>query len=546
MSIQRSFLLLAFAGTAVCAAPHGAAFVPVADAPPQKASAGANAIASVQVAQAADGAWTVTVEYQYSGVPEGAKLVVKQMVNQGGSGAGLVPYRVGEVELAVGKHRAQLPLRHPGDPLERFTQEIRVEIWDRQSRQVVQSALAHKIEWPDPRVVRQDAEVAAQKPEVLLLRAARLIDTGEPSALRQAKQLLERTLRQHPRLDQAYLELARVAMKTNWGPEGLREAEGLIRSAQQLNPASVNARILMGYVLANQGRKKEAASLFEEAARLGTDNLWLWANWGELLLAQGDTAGAAAKFREGLRRPPTGDGNDLARQQAYLHLLQLHQRRGELDAVEKLQRQRRAEYPNVGCFALSHARFLVTMRGDARGAEAILASLPPTICEAGEGRMLLALVHYAAWAQAAPAAKPEALRRARVTAPVSPFLFYALAESEPTAAAAKQLVAAGESIGMQDDQGRDALSYALAEGNIPAAGRLLALGARGDALVGTERMPVALLPVLSGDAAGVQLMQRAGVDYRQLRFRGATAVEIARERGNEPVLRLLTGSAARL
>ena len=79
-----------------------------------------------------------------------------------------------------------------------------------------------------------------------------------------------------------------------------------------------------------------------------------------------------------------------------------------------------------------------------------------------------------------------------------------------------------------------------------SAGRLLALGARTDALVGSEQMPVALLPVLSGDLAAIQLLQRAGVDYSQLRFRGASALDFARQKGDEQLLRVLEPSSRRL
>ena len=74
-------------------------------------------------------------------------------------------------------------------------------------------------------------------------RAIGLIDTGERGAVRQGKLHLERLLKANPRLDQAYVELARAAMKLNWGPDGLREAEALIQSALQLRPDSTNARI---------------------------------------------------------------------------------------------------------------------------------------------------------------------------------------------------------------------------------------------------------------------------------------------------------------
>ena len=141
---------------------------------------------------------------------------------------------------------------------------------------------------------------------------------------------------------------------------------------------------------------------------------------------------------------------------------------------------------------------------------------------------------------------PEALRRARVELPVGPRLFHLLAETDRTAAVAKQLVAAGEDISMQDNNRMDALAYALTSGDAKAAGRLLAAGARPDSRVGPEQMPVALVPVLMGDTEAVALLQRAGVNYSQLRFRGLTALDVARQRQDEAMVRALGRRGSRL
>ena len=65
-------------------------------------------------------------------------------------------------------------------------------------------------------------------------------------------------------------------------------------------------------------------------------------------------------------------------------------------------------------------------------------------------------------------------------------------------------------------------------------------------MVGAEQMPVALLPVLAGDLAGIALMQRAGVDDSQLRFRGTTALDFARQSGDDRLLRAVDPGSRRL
>jgi hypothetical protein len=180
----------------------------------------------------------------------------------------------------------------------------------------------------------------------------------------------------------------------------------------------------------------------------------------------------------GRQAPAHPRRHDRARQQAFDRLLQAYAARGDLDAIESIHRQRRADYPGISCQDLAHARFLVTLRGDAAAAEAILDTLPQKTCEQGPGRMLLALVRYVGWTTAKEPRRAEALRMARVVAPVSPQLLYTLAETDHTAVAIKQVVAAGEKFGMQDNQRMDALAYALANRDHAAAGRLIAIRCR--------------------------------------------------------------------
>jgi DNA-binding ferritin-like protein len=97
-----------------------------------------------------------------------------------------------------------------------------------------------------------------------------------------------------------------------------------------------------------------------------------------------------------------------------------------------------------------------------------------------------------------------------------------------------------------DRRGLNALAYALAAHATDAAERLVRLGARTDTLLGGESMPVALVPVLTHDADGVRLMVRSGVDYRTLRYQGASAFDIARSAGDADVVKAMEGQKKEL
>jgi tetratricopeptide (TPR) repeat protein len=506
-------------------------------APPLSAEArmakGENAIAPLLVERADDGSYWVTVHYHYTGSPKGARLEVGYIASRAEVPveADHTVYTLGYPELIEGTQRLRFRMQRPDEPLHRYTQGIYASMRDPRHRTFEHSSLTKLIKWP--------ATVQALPSETVLKEAISHIDSDDPDALELAKIQLERLVARDPKQDQAYLELARVAMKTNWSPEGLRAAEALIKSAQQLRPDSVNAKILLGYVYVNQGRDKEGLALFEQAARAGTSNLWLHVNWGELLAKQGKQGPAIEKFREALKVKPTGDANDRARRHAYTNLLRVYRNTGDLDAIEAVHRQRWAEYPEFVCHGTAYAYFMVSMRGDPGAANAITKTLPAGNCKSSEARMLPNLVRYVNWSITKGDGRDEALRAARVAMPVSPQLFKVLAESDQTLAVARQLVAVGEKVAMQDNQRMDALTYALASGDIAAARRLIAIGARTDALVGAEQMPVALVPVLNADVAGIALMQKSGVDYAKLRFRGATALDWARQQGDEQVLNAL-------
>jgi ankyrin repeat protein len=173
----------------------------------------------------------------------------------------------------------------------------------------------------------------------------------------------------------------------------------------------------------------------------------------------------------------------------------------------------------------------------------LLQAQPKAACGDHTVEELVGVAQYLGWTKDRQA---DLLRQARVSFPASPRLFLELAGSERLAAVLRQLLSTGERLDLQDNNNMDALAYALAEGNTIAAGRLIALGAPVDRLEGPEKMPLALIPVLSKDVDGIRLMQKAGVDYRKLRYRGATAFDHARETGDEKLLRALDPKSGNL
>jgi ankyrin repeat protein len=159
-------------------------------------------------------------------------------------------------------------------------------------------------------------------------------------------------------------------------------------------------------------------------------------------------------------------------------------------------------------------------------------------CEAPP-RQLLGLASYLIWAERDGTESVAALNQARIFLPVGPMTLYLLARNDSTAPAAKKLIASGEAIDQKDNEEMTALAYALQNDEFEAAERLLVLGARPETPVTAAAIPVALLPVLDGNRMAIGVLQRAGVDYSKLRYRGVSALELARQAGNDELVQAL-------
>jgi tetratricopeptide (TPR) repeat protein len=506
---------------------------------------GRTTINKMDVRRKPDGGWELVVDYFFTGAPLGTSLQIEQLNARDGAVGALEPSQAGNRNMVRGANTLTIDLQRPGEDSVRTTKEIVANIWLRGT--VVQTQrLARTIEWPSFEAMQVDSEMGSKTPDEILAHAVQLIDSEQEAGLRRAKLLLERLVAVNPQNDAAFVEMARIAMKQQWGVEGLSQAEALIRSALQLRPDSVNAKILLAYVYSNQKRYKEAEPLFIEASKVDTPNLWLGTNWGEMLQQQGKTSAAIAKYREVLAHPPAQDTYDRARRHAAGRLMALLNAGKDLDAIEVLHKQLTGDYGANNCYGVDYARFLVQQRGDTTAGMAMAQRASTSRCDEEAARQVLGLAHYLAWSRSKEPGRAEALRQARIVRPVGPALIYELAMSERTLPAIQQLIAEGERVDQLDNSRVTALAYALRANDLTAARRLLRMGAKPDALVGDEQMPLALMPVLTGNLESIRLMQSSGVDYSKLRYKGMTALDHARSIHDGKLLQALDPKAGSL
>lgn len=508
--------------------------------------AGKNSISGLRVGQIASGVWTAEFNYFFTGAPAGTQLAVELT-----PAAGTPPVSPTLLYTPLnrprrGSHHSSVELRYPGMQ-QRTVRVTALMIQTMNGRgSLASQQIDQAIDWPDYETWALDERIATRSPEENLKQAQLLIDSEDGLRIRDAKQILEKMLERNAKFAPAYVELARIAMKTNWGPEGVRQGEDLLATALQIRPDNTDAKILLAYVYAHQGRFAKAEALSKAVAATGTTNLWLWSNWGEMLEMEHRPDQAIVKYRQAIAHPVTHDRNDRARDFSYERLIALLRERKDFDGVETLYKQRIAEFGWGSCYSADYTRFLLQVRGNVDEAINSARRALNQNCDDAPSRELLGLAEYAKWADSKGSLRTEALNQARIYLPMGARALYLLASSEGTAAAARQLVATGEPIDQKDNDNLDALAYALQNRDVDSAKRLLGLGARAKTPVGESGIPVAFLPVLDGDVPAVRLMRKHGVDYSKLRYRGATALDFAKQQGNEAMLSALEGGGTAL
>ena len=509
--------------------------------PPQPLLAGENSITNVVVKQRDDGQWQVSFDYFNRGQLAWIEADIDTVRDKDIA----VPGAARAYELKRGANHGTLTLYHPGIATSSRQVIVRMMAFDQTQPPLATVRVDQLIDWPHLRDYQEAQAFAKYSPAENLDRAVTLIDANDEESLRHAKVILERLIQHDARFDAAYIELARVAMKTNWGPEGWHHAEGLLSSALQIKPDSVNAKILLGYVYTHQTRYKPAEKLYAEAVVTDPPNIWLWANWGETLAMQGKYDQAIVKYKEAVGRPASTSTYERARADAYTKLLALYERKKDLDGMEALYKSGLETFGYASCHSLRYARFLLQQRGNEGGAIEILRKALDAQCSFNDARELMGLAQYVAWSKREGTAKIEALNQARIYLPPGARAIYLLAGSEHTVKAAAQLVSSGESVDSKDNEKLNALAHAVQNEETATARRLLRMGASPSTLVGYSDLPIALMPVMSGNLDLVKLMRESGADYAKITYQGATAFDYARQTGDPDLLQALEPTTPR-
>jgi hypothetical protein len=497
-----------------------------------------NKISNLQISKNMNGTYTAKFEYFYRGEPEPAWLSVQAEANQ----TAKKHFDIAPVKLERGAHTVEVEVPRPTEQEEVTTKKITVSIVAFQQTQEMTAAsteIDYAIEWPNLYTYLNIKQSSAKSIEELYSEAVNYIDQSTGESLRLAKHNLEQILLNKPNYVPAYSELARIAMKTSWGPEGLGQAEKYLKSALELDAKHANTKVLLGYVYTHQKRYKEAEDELAEAANIGTTNSWLWANWGELLLVQKKDNLALEKYLHIIESNRTYDTNDRARLDAYAHIFMILEKQKLFDKMDSFYQKRADEFGKYPCFFADYALFRITHYGDHESGISNSKKAIDSGCNEAYARNILGISFYMAWSVLSGNEKNIAITQARVFLPEGPRLFYELARNEKTSKVIAKLIENGSSLSEQDNEKLSALAYALIENDIDAAKRLIGFGAKFDELVGHDQYPVAIIAFYNQNVKAIALMQETGVDFINIKFNGMNAVEYAKRLNNKAILEIV-------
>lgn len=153
---------------------------------------------------------------------------------------------------------------------------------------------------------------------------------GERQALDAAHERLTELLIDEPEFAPAHVEMARwYLMNSRNYPAALRSLE----RAEALDPDFPGTFVLRGYIFERQERLDEALVALDRAEAIGTDNPWLPLNRAAVYEKQGRTADALALYESVF---VSHRDDPKAWPSAKVGLIELHQRSGDLDAVESI------------------------------------------------------------------------------------------------------------------------------------------------------------------------------------------------------------------
>jgi len=459
------------------------------------------------------------------------------------------------INVFKGRNTARLKFRRHNEVLESFkTERIRVFLASYQTRKSVDMKIEHLHEWPSLVPDQNQLATDTEYQESVLNNAIILIDTNNsPALMQEAEKKLKKLISVNPRMVRAYIELARLRMKTDGqkgheNSDGVLQAERLLKVALRIDPEYADTYVLLGYVYAVKGQTQDAKAVLKKAEQLGTKNLWLYYNWALAHKKENDKEGALQMYLKGINSPINLmdlklKSHNRAVPYIFEEAIQILEDKQDWNTLEVVHNKRTALLKDY-CSKQSFARFLVLHRSRYQEALALSEMEPVQSCKA-DGQLTLAIGYLAKWSdkqvKISDADRQNLYYKAIASMPDIQVLLSTMASSEYMENALASMRASNLNIDEKDVNGFTALAYSVGQGDVEGVKRLMRHGASLKHRF-SNNWTFLMLAAQGGSEKMVRFLLSMGQKKEEKEVHGLKAADIAKLYGHPHLVRLLSNS----
>jgi len=503
---------------------------------------GKNEILTIRTKKVTPETAFLEVDYFFNGrlpPPEYANLGAFVYFNDNDSDRFTGHYIMKKIEK--GKHTIEIKVpRKESVKSRHVTSKLQVQMLGASGSKLAKKVFDYEIDWP---VLEKITSLDKYHLEKNLEYAIWANDQNNTQYIREAKIKMEENIILDPAFLDSYLELARSYMKLNWNETGLRQAENVLQRALESNDKFANAHVIMGYVYTHTNRYNLAEAAFKTAEKLGTDNLWLYANWGELMLAQGNEKAALEFYSKATARPRKLDRNDRPLLASYKSTINILFKQKNWKKVDETYQVLLNNFQDKECVKYEYSRFLLFNKQDYEKAMQVAKDSLHLKCYKPEQiKTLIAAIYLAKWANVPDKNSENAkeLKRNAKTLQLDHVkMFYFLAQSNNSKKIIEELEKTGLSINDRNHEEMTALGFAVGENNYEASINLVALGADVNKTVSKDGWSPLMIAVSNQNEKLVKALIDAGADYNHKTKSGISIHDLVDQFGNAEIQKIL-------
>ncbi|WP_223671331.1 ankyrin repeat domain-containing protein [Kangiella shandongensis] len=439
------------------------------------------------------------------------------------------------------------PLLRPAESEDAFsTDSLTIDLVDFDSKE--RAVLTHplKLDWV---AINEISEPSYHFLEHLYQYITYLIDYNGSKYYKKAKRLIDYSLAKDPNFVDTYHELARYLMKTQGfgtNSPGVLQAEQVLLTARDINPEHANTRVLLGYVYSWENRFEEALKEFEKAEEIGTDNLWLYTNWGQMYERKGKTKKAIKYYRKAVSDPKPQNSYDRGMLFGYRYLSSLYLSEKMYKEASKMNAEASKKFDEKECFE-AKMQLIDALYLDKY--EQVLNQLelsPSRYCKSTY-KELKVVANIRMWNSLSKKNKGEAelyYRKATVLNPDYVELLATVAQYEFSVneGVLENFKTNKRGLDVTDADDRSALVKAILSNDIESVERLINAGASVSKSYTEQKLTALIIAVAYNNLELVKLLVKEGANINHKIANGMSAIDIARSNGFNKVAKYLDSS----